>query len=154
MIKSSRHSKITGNFGEALILYWLSKSGFECALVDHTGIDIIARSPTSKEVLGISVKSRSRNLGTEGTHLAVKKSDLEKARQACVSFGCKPYYAFVVDTNDRVRCYLLSLRHLLKIYPGGPKVLAWQMSAPRVKRYAMDPNIRHFELLSAPSHWW
>ena len=35
--KSSRHSKITGDFGETLILYWLSKYGFECALVDHSG---------------------------------------------------------------------------------------------------------------------
>ena len=41
--KCSRHSKIAGDFGETLILYWLSKYGFECALVDHTGIDIIAR---------------------------------------------------------------------------------------------------------------
>jgi hypothetical protein len=40
--KSSGHAKITGDFGESLILYWLSKYGFECALVDHTGIDIIA----------------------------------------------------------------------------------------------------------------
>ena len=62
MGKSSRHAKITGNFGEALVLYWLSKRGFECANVDHTGIDIIARRPSSEEVLGISVKCRSRTL--------------------------------------------------------------------------------------------
>ena len=43
--KSSRHTKITGDFGETLVLYWLSKYGFECAPVDHTGIDIIARNP-------------------------------------------------------------------------------------------------------------
>ncbi len=35
--KSSRHSKITGDFAEHLVLYWLSKYGFECAKVDHTG---------------------------------------------------------------------------------------------------------------------
>ena len=40
--KSTRHSKITGNFGEALVLYLLSKFGFESANVDHTGIDIIS----------------------------------------------------------------------------------------------------------------
>jgi len=40
--KSSRHSKIAGDFGETLVLYWLSKYGFECASVDHTGIDLIA----------------------------------------------------------------------------------------------------------------
>jgi len=66
VIKSSRHSKIRGDFAESLILYWLSKYGFECALVDHTGIDIIARNPHTNEVMGISVKSRSRNIGKEG----------------------------------------------------------------------------------------
>ena len=60
--KSSRHAKITGDFGEALVLYWLSKYGFECARVDHTGIDLIARNPHTQELMGISVKSRSRNV--------------------------------------------------------------------------------------------
>ncbi|MEW6067034.1 MAG: hypothetical protein AB1610_01865 [Nitrospirota bacterium] len=50
--KSSRHSKITGNFAESLILYWLSKYGFECAKVEHTGIDIIARKPNLNTVMG------------------------------------------------------------------------------------------------------
>ncbi|MEK7654536.1 MAG: hypothetical protein AAB345_04675 [Patescibacteria group bacterium] len=39
--KASRHQKITGDFGEALVLYWLSKHGFESLKVDHTGIDIM-----------------------------------------------------------------------------------------------------------------
>jgi len=47
MIRSSRHSKITDDFAEALVLYWLSKSGCECATVDHTGIDLIASKPAS-----------------------------------------------------------------------------------------------------------
>ena len=54
--KSSRHSKITGNFAESLVLYWLSKYGFECALVDHTGLDVIARNSHTNELMGISVK--------------------------------------------------------------------------------------------------
>src|SRR6478735_5770885 len=57
--KSSRHSKITGDFAEYLTLYLLSKHGFECARIDHTGMDIIARNPHTKELMGISVKSRS-----------------------------------------------------------------------------------------------
>src|SRR5262249_20687715 len=57
--KSSRHSKIAGDFAEALVLYWLSKYGYECARVDHTGIDLIAREPDGP-VMGISVKCRDR----------------------------------------------------------------------------------------------
>ena len=45
IIKSPRHQKIIGNFGESLICNWLSRSGFEVAVVDHTGIDIVAYNP-------------------------------------------------------------------------------------------------------------
>ncbi len=154
MKKSSRHSKLTGNFGEALILYWLSKHGFECALVDHTGIDIIARPPSEAPVMGISVKSRSRVPGTEASHLAVRKRDIAKAEAACQSFGCTPYFAFVVDTGETIRSFLLSKEHLLKLYPGGSKVLAWQMSERKVDQYGRDPEIKSFELRTGTVRWW
>ena len=87
--KSTRHSKITGDFAESLILYWLSKYGFECANVDHTGIDIIARNSITKELMGISVKSRSRNEGKEGQFLSIPKDNFKKIDNACISFGCQ-----------------------------------------------------------------
>jgi hypothetical protein len=34
----------SGDFAEHLILYWLSKYGYESARVDHTGIDLTARN--------------------------------------------------------------------------------------------------------------
>ena len=90
--KSTRHAKITGDFGEAFVLYWLSKYGFECALVDHTGIDIIARNPHTQEVMGISVKSRSRNEGTENDSISIPNDNFAKAEAACAAFGCVPYF--------------------------------------------------------------
>ena len=69
--KGARHAKITGDFGESVIMYWLSKYGFECALVDHTEIDIIARNPHACEVMGISVKSRSRTEGSETEYVTL-----------------------------------------------------------------------------------
>jgi hypothetical protein len=69
--KSSRHSKITGNFAEHFVLYWLSKYGFECAYVDHVGIDLIANNPHTSERMGISVKARSRSEGTENDHMVI-----------------------------------------------------------------------------------
>src|SRR5258708_29820396 len=98
MEKSTRHSKITGDFAEMLVLYWLSKSGYECARVDHTGIDVIACSKDGSERMGISVKARSRYDGTEQVSVNLPPDGFEKARQACVSFGCIPYYAIVVDS--------------------------------------------------------
>ncbi len=76
--KSSRHSKITGDFAEGLVLYWLSKHGFESARVDHTGIDLIARNPSANELMGVSVKSRSRQVGTEKDYIGIRNDNFER----------------------------------------------------------------------------
>ena len=154
LTKSSRHSKITGDFGEAMVLYLLSRHGSECARVDHTGIDLIARRPNSKEVLGISVKSRSRQTGTENSHLALPHEGFVKAKAACDAFGCTPYLALVIDAGDRIRVFLLSLRHLQKLFPGGRKVSAWQMSDSFLKKYYADPKIAIFELATRGEKWF
>ena len=154
LAKSSRHSKITGDFGESIVLYLLSRHGSECARVDHTGIDLIARRPNSKEVLGISVKSRSRQTGTENSHLALPHEGFVKAKAACDAFGCTPYLALVIDAGDRIRVFLLSLRHLQKLFPGGRKVSAWQMSDSFLKKYYADPKIAIFELATRGEKWF
>src|ERR1700733_11413468 len=105
--KSSRHSKITGDFAERLVLYWLSKYGFECAFADHVGLDIIARVPHSAELMGISVKSRSRNTGTVGVAVSVPNDQFEKLAGACDAFHCQPYFAIVVDAADSIYAFIL-----------------------------------------------
>ncbi|HPU85822.1 MAG TPA: hypothetical protein PLE60_10855 [Candidatus Latescibacteria bacterium] len=152
--KSSRHSKITGDFAESLILYWLSKYGFECALVDHTGIDIIARNPHTKEVMGISVKSRCRNVGKEHTHLSIPNDDLDKADAACEAFGCVPYFAIVVDAGDMVCGFILSKEKLLSMFPKGKTVVNWKMRAQYLAKYASDPDIKSFEFTTKTTCWW
>lgn len=149
MQKSSRHSKITGNFGESLILYWLSKRGFECAHVDHTGIDLIARRPSSDELLGISVKCRSRTeaMDESGVNL-LHKSD-EKIQAACRAFRCVPYVAVVVDQGDTVRGYLATLQHVRTQYPGQ----SWRMSSAMTQQYEVDPYVESFELASRAGNW-
>jgi Holliday junction resolvase-like predicted endonuclease len=149
MQKSSRHSKITGNFGEALILYWLSKRGFECAHVDHTGIDLIARRPATEEVLGISVKCRSRTEARDEAGVNLLHKDDEKINSACRAFGCVPYVAVVVDQGDTVRGYLTSLHHARTQYPGQ----SWRMSAATARQYENDPHIEWFELVSQAGDW-
>jgi hypothetical protein len=128
MQKSSRHSKITGDVGEAVVLYRLSKRGFECARVDHTGIDVIARRPSSPEVLGTSVKSRSRNEGKETEAINLLRRDDVKIHEACKAFNCVPYVAIVADQGSVVRGFCLSLTHARKIAPGG----SWRMSDQKV----------------------
>ena len=147
MKKSTRHSKITGDFAEGLVLYWLSKHGYECARVDHTGIDLIASK--GPEMLGISVKARSRYEGTERTSVNLPPDGFEKAENACEAFRCVPHYAIVVDGGEAIRCFLLSLEHLKKVAAGSACGMRyWGMSARHLATYRDDPLVRGFEL-----HW-
>ena len=152
--KSTRHSKITGNFCESVILYWLSKYGFECANVDHTGIDIIARNPHTNEVMGISVKGRSRNEGKEGTYISIPNDNFDKIKKACNAFNCIPYFAVVVDEKDKIYAFILSMEHLLKLFPKGNRVCAWKMTKKHIAKYYQDPNMMIFEFNYKTHNWW
>jgi Holliday junction resolvase-like predicted endonuclease len=152
--KSSRHAKITGDFGEALVLYWLSKYGFECAPVDHTGVDIIARNPHTNELMGISVKSRSRCLGTEEECVSIPSQNFEKAVAGCNAFGCAPYFAIVVDAADIVQVYLVSMAHLLELHPKSKGGCYWKMSKAALERYDQDAHVLSFELKTKTKRWW
>jgi hypothetical protein len=142
VIKSSCHQKITGDFAEMLVLYWLSKSGYECARIDHTGVDIIAAARDGTR-MGISVQCRSRTPGTENS--SVNLHEFEKARAACGPFGCVPYSAVVVDRAGTISCYLLSLDYLESI-AGGKSTRTWPMNEKFLKQCHDDPKIARFEL--------
>lgn len=152
--KSSRHSKITGDFAEHLVLYWLSKHGFESARVDHTGIDLIARNPYTKELMGISVKSRSRNPGTETTSISIHDTDIQKATNACDAFGCRPYFAIVADVKDKIIAFLLSAPKFQKLFIKSNKVYAWKMNEKNLEQYYADPEIKVFEFSTRTHSWW
>ena len=154
IVKSTRHAKITGDFGETLVLYWLSKYGFECASVDHTGVDIIARNPHTQEIMGISVKSRSRREGKESELVNIPNGDFGKVEAACKAFGCEPYFAFVVDAGNMIRGFILPMNRLLKLFPKGKTVSAWKMTEAYLKRYERDPEIYSFELRTDTKRWW
>lgn len=150
--KSTRHAKIAGDFAEGLVLYWLSKSGYECVRVDHTGIDLIACTKNGKRRMGISVQGRSRHAGTEKA--SVNLHPFEAAREACRSFKCVPYSAIVVDGGNVIRCFLLPLDHLERIATGkADGTRYWLMSDKFLKRCCSDRKIRWFELVSTQSQW-
>jgi hypothetical protein len=152
--KSTRHAKITGDFGELLVLYWLSKYGFECALVDHTGIDIIARNPHTNEIMGISVKSRSRDEGTEEDYVSISNDNFDKADVACTSFGCVPYFAIVVDSGNTIRGFILPMARLLTLFPKGRSAVGWKMSDRYLEQYESYPDIKVFEFKTRTPKWW
>lgn len=152
--KSSRHSKITGDFAENLILYWLSKYGFECAKVDHTGIDLIARNSITNELMGISVKCRSRNEGKEGSYLSIPNDNILKIDNACKAFDCKPYFALVIDEEDTIKVFVLSKDKLLSYFPMGQGVIAWKMTKAWIDKYNVDNEIIKIDFQYKTKNWW
>jgi hypothetical protein len=152
--KSTRHSKIAGDFGETLVLYWLSKNRFECAKVDHTGIDLIARNPHTREVMGISVKSRTRSEGTEKERVNLPTGDFDKIEAACLAFNCAPYIAVVVDGGNSIRVFITSVAHALELCPRTPAGSGWRMSDGSLTLYSNDPQVMAFKLESTVGRWW
>lgn len=144
--KSSRHDKIGGDFGEALILYFLSKYGFECATVDHTGIDLIARHPNVEQPWGISVKTRTRLERNPSKAVIIKKADFDKANKACKAFHCIPYFAIIVDAKDVIRAFIMPKSQLEKLITTGKTDCYWGMSPRHVEKYATDRQVISLEL--------
>jgi len=152
--KSTRHAKITGDFAEALILYWLSKYGFECARVDHTGIDLIARNPHTRELMGISVKSRCRQVGTEAECVSIPADQFQKAAAACDAFGCVPYFAIVVDAAQAIHGYILPMSRLRELCPQRGRGSYWRMSPRFLQHCGEDADIKTFEFQTRTGNWW
>ena len=144
--KSTRHQKIIGDFGEALVCNWLSRSGFEVAMVDHTGIDILARNPQTKERLVISVKSRTRKKGKENESVNIfEENDRQKLSCACEAFAAEPCIAIYVECSDFADLFLLSVEHYDREYRGSPAgvVDVWRMGPKYKQIYEADAQVRH-----------
>ena len=160
IIKSSRHQKIIGNFGEYLICNWLSRSGFEVTLVDHTGIDIIAYNPSIKRRFGITVKSRTRSIGKEETEVNIfsyqkEKNDRQKLLDACEAFACEPWIAVYVETLESADVYLTSLKNYDEKYRGreGKAVDGWKMRKKHREQYEKDFDVKNIRIEFRAINW-
>jgi hypothetical protein len=151
--KSTRHAKIAGDFGESLVLYWLSKHGFECAKIDHTGIDLIASRTGTKERFGISVKARTRLVGTERTNLIMSRSHFVGIEKACHAFGLKPYLAIVVEAGEVIHAYIMPLA-LAQKHCTSKADHYWKMTEDSKAKYKKDRGIMKFDLKINQGHWW
>ncbi len=160
IVKGTRHQKIIGDFGEALLCNWLSRSGFEVTVVDHTGIDVVAYNPQSDSRLGISVKSRTRKQGTENSSVNIfsyqkGKNDRQKVLDACDAFAAEPWIAIYVESSNSADLYLLSLEHYDQEYRGKKKraIDDWKMGPKYRERYQADPKVRNIRMDFSGSTW-
>lgn len=160
IVKSTRHQKIIGNFGEALLCNWLSRSGFEVTIVDHTGIDVVAYNPDTGQRLGISVKSRTREKGTETSSVNIfsyqkGKNDRQKVLDACKAFACDPWIAIYIESSEFADLFVLSLKHYDRVYRGNRNraIDDWKMGQKYRKKYEIDPDVKHIHMAFSGSSW-
>lgn len=158
--KSSRHSKLIGQFGEAFLSNWLSRSGFEVTIIDHTGLDIIAYHRETKRRLGITVKSRTRESGKEAESVNIlsnqkDSTDRAKLLAACEAFACEPWLAVYVESLESADLYLTSLVHYDEKYrPSKSRAIdTWNMGKKDKSAYAVDSNVWHIRVAYSVNNW-
>ena len=136
------------------MMYWLSKHGYECARIDHVGIDLIAAHPDGGGRLGISVKSRNRqNQKAADSHINIMENpeaDLEKIYSTCKAFHCEPYLAVVVDKDTernekKIYGFMTSVKHFLAMHRPNTRILSWKMRKKDVESYRRDDKVKMFE---------
>lgn len=153
--KSSRHQKIIGDFGENLVCNWLSRSGFEVSIVDHTGIDIVAYNTKTNERSGITVKSRTRTPGKEWESVNLFNSKgRQKLLDACNYFGCKPWIAVYVETTNYADVFLTSLENYDSKYRRQRQTDDWKMGPNHIKNYESDKDVMHLHIKFEPKNWF
>jgi len=157
--KSSRHQKIVGNFGEYLVCNWLSRSGFEVCVVDHTGMDVIAYNPRTKQRLGITLKSRTRITGTETSSIYIfreAKNDRQKLIDACEAFHCELWIAVYAECDTVADLFLTSLVNYDMHKPRGKRAVdGWGMTKRHKSAYAEDPEVKHIQIeFRSDPNWW
>jgi hypothetical protein len=70
------------------------------------------------------------------------------------AFGCVPYFAIVVDAENLIRVFIVSLKHLVSLFPPTKMSVGWKMTLGHVSKYYSDPHIRIFEMRTDTVRWW
>lgn len=107
MDPSSRAPKQTGDFGEGLVTYLLIREGYEVAVVDHVGADLIAQK--GKNRYAVSVKTRRfRERPKENRAIVVEREDLRKLEHFAKRFDLLSIFAQVlcVDADRLIHVFL------------------------------------------------
>jgi len=107
MIVNSRAPKLLGDFGEELATYLLLLQGFEVAVVDHVGADLIAEREGRR--LAVSVKTRLFRTGSrEHRSVSIEDDHIKKLVYFADRFEMSPVVAYVLSVADHkvIRAHL------------------------------------------------
>ena len=109
MPPQTRAPKLLGDFGEGLATYALIRKGFEVAVVDHVGADLIAEKNGSR--FAISVKTRMFKTGSkESLAFVAVEQHLKKLDYFASQFGMTPLFALVICIVDERKIHLVLAR--------------------------------------------
>jgi len=105
----SRSPKLLGDFGEGLVSYALIRKGFEIAIVDHVGADLIAEKNGKR--FAVSVKTRLFKPGSkESLSFVVEREHIEKLNHFAKQWDMVPLFALVLCLSDERTIHLLVIR--------------------------------------------
>lgn len=98
-MRFTRAPHLLGEFGEGLVTYLLIRHGYEIAVVNHVGADLIAEK--SNQRFAVSVKTRLFRTGSrESRNFVIDKLHLAKLHSFATRFDMRPLFAQVVCLAD------------------------------------------------------
>ncbi len=98
--------KLIGDFGEGFVTYVLIRKGYEVAVVDHVGADLIAEKGGNR--FAVSVKTRVFKKGSkESLVFVVEESHIEKLEKFAALFGMTAIFALLVCLSDEQMIHLM-----------------------------------------------
>jgi hypothetical protein len=121
--------------------------------VDHTGIDLLARTHTEHAPRGISVKAASRIEARAHKPSRIEFSVLEKAETACKAFNAIPYLAVVFDSIEKIFILLESTASLRQRFFES-KGMAFRFDEETILSYQEPTNARMFIECSVKLKGW
>ncbi len=109
MTVQSRARKLLGDFGEGLVTYALIRKGYEVAMVDHVGADLIVEKGGLR--FAVSVKTRQFKSGSvESRGVVAEELHLKKLDHFSEQFGMVSLFALVVCIADESAIHLMIVR--------------------------------------------
>lgn len=104
----TRAPKQLGEFGEGLVTYLLIRNGYEVAVVDHVGADLIAEKEGRR--FAISVKTRLFREGSkESRSFLIEDDHLKKLDHFANLFGLTSLFSQVVCLADAKKIHVCAL---------------------------------------------
>jgi len=98
-----------GDFGEALVNYDFIRKGYEVAVVDHVGADLICSKDGKRYT--VSVKTRWFKKGSKESKMYnIESTHLDKLKYFSESFGLEPLFSLLVCMSDMGKLILFTVK--------------------------------------------